>query len=37
MAYADDDVVAQIKTSIIGNQAVRDSFATLLGNQFDAC
>jgi hypothetical protein len=32
MAYADGDIIARIKTSIIGNQAVRDRFAALLGN-----
>ncbi len=37
MAYANGDIIAHIKTSIIGNQAVRDSFVALLGNQFDAC
>jgi hypothetical protein len=37
MAYADGDIIAQIKMSIIGNQAARDSFAALSGNQFDEC
>ncbi len=37
MAYADGDIIAQIKTSIIGNQTARDSFAALSGNQFDEC
>jgi hypothetical protein len=37
MAYADSDIIAHIKMSIIGNQAVRDRFAAMLGNQFDAC
>jgi hypothetical protein len=32
MAYADGDIIAHIETSIIGNQAVRDSFVALLGN-----
>ena len=37
IAYADGDIIAQIKTSIIGNQAARDSFADLSGSQFDEC
>ena len=37
MAYADGDIIAQIKTSIIVNQAARDIFAALSGNQFDEC
>ncbi len=37
MAYADGDIIARIKTSIIGNQAAKNRFAALLGNQFDEC
>ncbi len=37
MTYTGGDINARIKTSIIGNQAVRDRFAALLDNQFDAC
>ena len=36
-AYADGDIIAQNKKSIIGNQAARDSFAALSGNQCDEC
>ena len=34
MAYADGDIIAQIKMSIIKNQTSKDQYA---GNQFDAC
>jgi hypothetical protein len=37
MAYADGDIIARIKMSIIGNQVAKDRFAALLGNQFDEC
>lgn len=36
MAYADGDIIASIKTSIISNQTARDMFAALSGNLFDA-
>jgi hypothetical protein len=37
MEYTDGDIIARIKISIIGNQAAKDRFAALLGNQFDEC
>jgi len=37
MVYADGDIIAQIKMSIIENQTSKDQFAALSGNQFDAC